>query len=109
MGICALKQGDSLPLAEVKKSFDEGLLEGSDVVMWNDFKAAYLDNILSFVTLTSSAMMQPHASVSGLMISLPQAHYFSVGKIGPDQLANYALRRNLPPEEVRRYLQGLTL
>lgn len=72
-----------------------------------------LDRLIGFrsigVTLTSSAMMQPHASVSGLMISLPQAHYFSVGKIGPDQLANYAQRRNLPPEEVRRYLQGLTL
>ncbi len=67
-----------------------------------------LDSLIGFksigVTLTSSAMMQPHASVSGLMISLPQAHYFSVGKISSDQRANYAQRRHLTLEEINRYL-----
>ena len=67
-----------------------------------------LDEILGFqsigVTLTTSAMMQPHASVSGLMLSLPQARYFAVGNISQEQLADYAQRRNLSPEELNRYL-----
>jgi hypothetical protein len=48
--------------------------------------------------------MKPHASVSGLMIALPTAHYFSIGKIGEDQLCDYARRRGLPLETVRKFL-----
>ena len=50
-------------------------------------------------------MMQPHASVSGLMISLPQAHYFSVGKIDKEQLADYAQRRHMTLDEINKYIQ----
>ena len=67
-----------------------------------------LDELIGFqsigVTLTSSAMMQPHASVSGLMISLPQAHYFSVGEIGEEQLADYAQRRHTTPDKLRPFI-----
>lgn len=67
-----------------------------------------LDKLIGFksigVTLTSSAMMQPHASVSGLMFSLPQAHYFAVGKIDNDQLADYARRRKMTPDELKKYI-----
>lgn len=58
------------------------------------------------ITLTESGAMKPHASVSGLMISHPAAHYFSVGKIGDDQLADYARRRQLSVAETRKYLQS---
>lgn len=58
------------------------------------------------IRLTESGAMKPHASVSGLMISLPQAHYFSIGRIGHDQLADYAKRRGLPVEVVRRFLSS---
>lgn len=68
-----------------------------------------LDTIIDFksigVTLTSSAMMQPHASVSGLMISLPQARYFSIGNIDHTQLQDYAQRRNMSTEEIKRFIQ----
>ena len=57
------------------------------------------------VTLTSSAMMQPHASVSGLMLSLPQAHYFAVGAIDQTQANDYAQRRHMAPDELKKYLQ----
>ncbi|MDE5998879.1 MAG: 5-methyltetrahydrofolate--homocysteine methyltransferase, partial [Bacteroidaceae bacterium] len=57
------------------------------------------------VTLTTSAMMHPHASVSGLMISLPQARYFSVGKVDETQLRDYADRRNMTVEEISKYIQ----
>lgn len=56
------------------------------------------------IRLTENGMMQPHASVSGLMLSHPAAHYFAVGKIGTDQLADYARRRSLPLEQIEKFL-----
>lgn len=56
------------------------------------------------ITLTESGAMLPHASVSGLMFSHPKARYFAVGKIGNDQLADYAQRRGMPPEELEKFL-----
>ena len=58
------------------------------------------------ITLTESGAMRPHASVSGFMISHPKARYFSVGKIGTDQLHDYACRRGLPVDIVRTFLAG---
>lgn len=67
-----------------------------------------LDDLLDMkqigIRLTESGAMKPHASVSGLMMALPQARYFSVGKIGEDQLLDYARRRGLPLELCRRFL-----
>lgn len=56
------------------------------------------------IRLTESGAMKPHASVSGLMIAHPQARYFTLGKIGEDQLADYARRRGLPVEMMRKFL-----
>lgn len=56
------------------------------------------------IRLTESGAMKPHASVSGLMISHPAAHYFELGKIGEDQLRDYANRRNVPVEMMRKFL-----
>ena len=58
------------------------------------------------IRLTESGAMKPHASVSGLMIAHPQAHYFSLGTIGEDQLHDYARRRGLPVEIVRKFLSS---
>lgn len=58
------------------------------------------------IRLTESGAMKPHASVSGLMLAHPKAHYFSLGKIGEDQLADYASRRGLPIELMRKFLGG---
>ena len=58
------------------------------------------------IRLTESGAMKPHASVSGLMISHPKAHYFSIGKIGEDQLHDYARRRGLPVETMRKFLSA---
>ena len=67
-----------------------------------------LDELIHFkqigIRLTESGAMKPHASVSGLMIALPEAHYFSLGKIGEDQLQDYAHRRGLPVEVLRKFL-----
>jgi cobalamin-dependent methionine synthase I len=56
------------------------------------------------IRLTESGAMKPHASVSGLMLAHPQARYFNLGKIGEDQLQDYACRRGLPVEICRKFL-----
>ena len=56
------------------------------------------------INLTENGAMRPHASVSGLMISHPKARYFNLGKIGKDQLADYANRRGIPMEMMGKFL-----
>lgn len=56
------------------------------------------------IRLTESGAMKPHASVSGLMMAHPKARYFAVGRIGTDQLRDYARRRGIPVELMRRFL-----
>lgn len=67
-----------------------------------------LDRLIDFsaigIRLTEHGAMLPHASVSGLMISHPEAHYFSIGTIGEDQLQDYARRRGLEAKALRPYL-----
>lgn len=58
------------------------------------------------IRLTENGMMVPHASVSGLMFAHPQARYFAVGKIGEDQLAEYAQRRRMPVDRLRKFLSA---
>lgn len=56
------------------------------------------------ITLTENGAMRPHATVCGLMLAHPAARYFAVGKIGNDQLEDYARRRGMPINEVRKFL-----
>lgn len=67
-----------------------------------------LDELLDMqqigIHLTENGMMQPHASVSGLMLAHPASRYFSIGKIDEEQLHDYASRRRLPVEQMRKFL-----
>jgi 5-methyltetrahydrofolate--homocysteine methyltransferase len=54
--------------------------------------------------LSESMAMLPAASVSGIYLSHPESHYFSIGRIGADQVADYAERTGLSVEEVERWL-----
>ena len=54
--------------------------------------------------LTESLAMTPAASVSGFYLSHPDSVYFSVGKIGPDQLQDQARRRGEQPSLLERLL-----
>lgn len=58
------------------------------------------------IRLTENGMMIPHASVSGLMMAHPASHYFSVGKIDEDQLKDYAERRRMPINVMRKFLSA---
>ncbi len=56
------------------------------------------------VELTDSCAMMPAASVSGWYFAHPQAKYFGVGKIGRDQVVDYAARKGWSLEEAERWL-----
>jgi 5-methyltetrahydrofolate--homocysteine methyltransferase len=56
------------------------------------------------MTLTESFAMWPGSSVSGLYFAHPEARYFTLGKIGRDQVADYAARKGLTVAEVERWL-----
>ncbi|MFG1911535.1 methionine synthase [Kribbella sp. NPDC048928] len=55
--------------------------------------------------LTESYAMTPAAAVSGLIFAHPASRYFSVGRLGRDQIEDYAVRRNLPVADVERWLR----
>ncbi|MEX3692970.1 MULTISPECIES: methionine synthase [Paraburkholderia] len=56
------------------------------------------------MSVTESLAMLPAASVSGFYLAHPDSTYFSVGKIGQDQLADYAKRMSLSDQDARRAL-----
>ncbi len=56
------------------------------------------------MALTESLAMTPAASVSGFYLAHPQAQYFNVGRIGEDQLADWAARQQMALAEARKRL-----
>jgi 5-methyltetrahydrofolate--homocysteine methyltransferase len=66
------------------------------------FKLLQCDEI--DMQLTESFAMMPAAAVSGFYFSHPESRYFSVDKIGMDQLEEMASRRNLPKAYLERWL-----
>jgi 5-methyltetrahydrofolate--homocysteine methyltransferase len=56
------------------------------------------------ISLTESFAMSPASSVSGFYFAHPDAHYFGVGRLGRDQVEDYARRKGLPLAEVERWL-----
>ena len=56
------------------------------------------------ITLTESFAMWPAAAVSGFYFSHPQSQYFALGKIGHDQVADYARRKGMSLAEAERWL-----
>jgi 5-methyltetrahydrofolate--homocysteine methyltransferase len=56
------------------------------------------------LALTETFAMTPAASVSGIYFANPHARYFSVGRIGRDQVDDYARRKEVEVEEAERWL-----
>ncbi|WP_460974663.1 methionine synthase [Spirosoma knui] len=56
------------------------------------------------IELTESYAMYPASSVSGFYFSHPESKYFAVGKINKDQVLDYAMRKDMPVEEIERWL-----
>ena len=57
------------------------------------------------ITLTESLAMYPASSVCGWYFANPESKYFGVGKIGEDQLVDYAKRKGMQLEDARRWLR----
>jgi 5-methyltetrahydrofolate--homocysteine methyltransferase len=58
------------------------------------------------IKLTENFMMIPGAAVSGFYFAHPQAHYFNLGKIGRDQVEDYAHRKNVTMEQAEKWLSS---
>ena len=56
------------------------------------------------ISLTESYAMTPGASVSGWYFSHPGAQYFGIGRLGADQVADYAERKGWSIQEAERWL-----
>jgi len=63
-----------------------------------------LDAERAGMALTETYSMTPAAAVSGLYFHHPQSKYFAVGRIGPDQVEDYARRRGIPVSEAETWL-----
>jgi len=57
------------------------------------------------LALTETYAMTPAASVSGIYLAHPDARYFSVGRLGRDQVEDYAARKGISLEEAERSLR----
>jgi 5-methyltetrahydrofolate--homocysteine methyltransferase len=57
------------------------------------------------IQLTESCAMYPAASVSGYFIGGQQSRYFGLGKIGKDQVMDYAKRKGISVEEAEKWLK----
>ena len=56
------------------------------------------------LTLTESRAMNPGCSVSGLYFSHPESKYFNVGKLGKDQVQDYATRKGWDLKKAIKWL-----
>ena len=56
------------------------------------------------IELTESYAMYPASSVSGFYFAHPESKYFSIGKINKDQVLDYAHRKDMPVEEIEKWL-----
>ena len=56
------------------------------------------------IQITESFAMWPGSSISGLYFAHPQSRYFTLGKIGRDQVEDYARRKGMSVKEVERWL-----
>ncbi|MEJ7766848.1 MAG: methionine synthase [Chitinophagaceae bacterium] len=59
------------------------------------------------IILTESLAMFPASSVCGWYFAHPESRYFGVGKIEKDQVKDYAARKNMPLEEIERWLRPI--
>jgi 5-methyltetrahydrofolate--homocysteine methyltransferase len=69
------------------------------------FRVLHADEI--GMALTESLAMTPAASVSGFYLAHPQSSYFNVGKVGDDQIADWAARAAVDADEAARSLASL--
>ena len=100
---------ESLSIPELLEERFQGIRPAVGYPSLPDQSVSFLlDELLDLkqigITLTENGAMHPHSSVCGLMLAHPAARYFAVGKIGEDQLEDYARRRRIPVPKMKKFL-----
>jgi 5-methyltetrahydrofolate--homocysteine methyltransferase len=101
--------GEDLPVADLVKERYDGIRPAPGYPAQPDHteKRVLLDLLGADeigMGLTESCAMTPGSAVSGLYLSHPQARYFALGRIGRDQVEDYAARKQMAVEEAERWL-----
>ena len=100
---------ESFTSDELLKANYQGIRPASGFPSLPDLSLNFiLDEILDMekigIRLTPNGAMDPNASVAGIYLSHPQSHYFRIGKIDDEQLADYASRKGVSVEEIKKWL-----
>ena len=104
--------GESLPVAELVAERYRGIRPAPGYPACPDHRVKReMFQVLGCadigMSLTENLAMLPAASVSGFYLAHPDAQYFNVGKIGPDQLRDWARRSALTQDDAERALMPL--
>jgi 5-methyltetrahydrofolate--homocysteine methyltransferase len=109
-GFCGFGRGENLTVDEIIREKYRGIRPAPGYPACPDHteKRRLFDLLgaeaATGITLTESFAMHPASSVSGLYFNHPEAKYFAVGKLGRDQIEDYARRKGLPVAEVEKWL-----
>ena len=103
---------EEIPVAELYKEKYQGIRPAPGYAACPDhLEKITLFNLLDIeknigVSLTESMAMTPPSSVSGWYFANPESRYFNVGRIGRDQLEDYAKRKDVPLTEMEKWLSA---
>ena len=101
---------EDLPLDELFKEHFRGIRPAVGYPSLPDQDLIFtLDRLVDFaglgITPTENGALYPTSSAAGFYFAHPDSRYFSIARIGEDQLADYAERRGKSPDDLRRFLQ----
>lgn len=101
--------GENLPVDELFKAHYRGIRPAVGYPSLPDQGLIFrIDNLLQLdkigISLTENGAMSPTSSIAGLYFSHPESTYFMIGRISEKQLQDYAVRRGVPADDLRRFL-----
>lgn len=104
-------EDENLSIEEILKTQYQGIRPAIGYPSLPDQSIIFtIDKILNFkelgVFITENGAMHPTASTCGLIFSHPKSSYFMIGKIGEDQLEDYARRKNVSISEAKKWLSA---
>ena len=107
---CGFGRTENLAMADIIREKYRGIRPAPGYPACPDHTAkpplfALLDaSAATGITLTESCAMAPASSVSGFYCNHPEAKYFAVGKLGADQMQDYAARQGIAVAEAEKWL-----
>lgn len=101
---------EDLPIDELFKEHIRGIRPAVGYPSLPDQSLIFLlDRLIHFgsigITPTENGALSPTSSAAGFYFAHPESRYFSIARIGEDQLTAYATLRNTSPDNLRRFLQ----